>query len=214
MNFIIRVLIGTTVSVGSVMFCILTLLCLVPFFSFAAITNDHNSNFIISSFETPAFNTTFEECYLDAGKNQVIIKLSDGSHWFVNRSSQKATFQELISQILQNWHIGDDIRISYDSGNNFALKNLYSNVLYFVSLDLARADSPISLKQIDHSRYVIVTSEGSKWATGWLGSILIRHWNSGNFLTINKSNFSEKEDYLIINRLNGTSTSFSLFTSK
>lgn len=192
------------------MFRILSLLCLVPFFSFATITVDDDSDFVISSFETPAFITSFEECYVDIKKTQVVIKLNDGSHWFVKKSEQRVTPEELASQILQNWQAGDDIRIDHNSGNNFVLKNLYSNVPYFASLDLARVESPISLKQIDQSGYVILTNENSEWVTGWFGSMIISKWRPGDALTINKSDFSDEVGYLIINRRDGTSCWLSL----
>lgn len=188
------------------------LLCLVPLLVFA-IENTliENENFIIESLETPDFVTTFQSSFLE-NSSQVILELSDGSRWMIRSQTPKKTIRE----ISQTWKEGDDIRIMQTpKDSSFVLKNLRNQTFYSADLDCNSSDAPLYyIDKIDKHGYVVLTNDGSQWVTGWLGAVKTQHWQTGESLTINKSDFSRKEDYLIINRGTGASCWTSLISWK
>ena len=174
---------------------LITFLSLFPLFLLASPNETGQPlDFTISSYETPAFVTTFQGCALNNSSSLTIL-LSDGSRWTINN---KAAI-ELFADISKNWKIGDDIRIK-KSGNCFVLKSVYSPVFYLANLDLNYNNETIYyIEKVDKNGYSILTNDGSEWVFGWLGACSVQHWAPGQSVTINKSIFSREEDYCIIN---------------
>ena len=189
---------------------LITFLSLFPLFLFASPNKTSEPlDFSISSYETPAFVTTFQGCAL-RNSSSLTVLLSDGSRWIINN---KAAI-ELFADISKNWKIGDDIRIK-KSGNDFVLKSVYSSAFYLANLDLSyNNDAIYYIEKVDKNGYSILTNDGSEWVFGWLGACSVQQWAPGQSVTINKSFFSREEDYCIINCQSGSEGWASLVTWK
>lgn len=164
-------------------------------------SEEENFNFTIDISTKPIFVTLFQECFLD-NASRVTIVLSDGSRWIIKNAAK-----EIVNEINKSWKAGDDIRIKKVPGKKeFSLKNIYNPNIYCAVLDYRGIKSSLyRVDKMDANGYALITNEGSEWVMGWLGAISTQHWALGDRLTINKSDFSREEDYLIINLKNGSS---------
>lgn len=157
-------------------------------------------DFEIGSKKVPAFVTSLQDIMLETAGVKIV--LSDGSQWLL--SSQDPAV--LYSEINQNWKVGDDIRIDEPAKEDFfVLKSVGSPAFYPAEL-LQKSESALyHIEKMDKNGYVVNSSDGSMWVIGWIDSFSSCHWQPGEAITINKSSFVRKEDYLLINHKTGSS---------
>lgn len=133
--------------------------------------------------------------------SDIIITLSDGSSWIVRDPDLEAKFNEVSSY----WHCGDEVRIApREIGKNkghYVLKNVRNKRVCLVDFDKS-SDKEKHGNQIltmDKNGYTLFTTNGMEWAIGWVGSFTTKKWHIGDRILINKSIYSRREDYLLIN---------------
>lgn len=167
-------------------------------------------DFQISSYSPPDICTGFKSILLQ-NKESVIV-LSDDSQWIVrNRCAE-----EVLSDILDNWEVGDEVRIGervpqkYEG--KFVLKNVRTGAVYLVDLNFNFVSQRPGyfINRIDQNGYAVVTQNGLEFIFGWIGACTVQYWRREDPIIINKSHFSSNEDYLIINARNGKSAWASL----
>jgi len=171
---------------------------------------EEEMDFKIAFYACPDIAISFEDVINDHAKARII--LSDGSQWVVRNHSA----DEVVNHTSTHWELGDEIRIAereaIEYKGKYILKNVKNNEAYLVDLDVVSIDAEKSfyIEKIDKNGYVILTQNGIEWAIGWLGTFTTCKWRAGDRIIINKSDYSNGEDYLIINADEGSSVWASL----
>ncbi len=117
-----------------------------------------------------------------------LIHLSDGSSWIIRIASTQ----------IQNWHPGDDIRLSHrlhkkNKPGNFILKNARTLDVVFVDFDFSSKDKVqgITIDKIDRHGYFLSTSDGLEWTVSWAYSWKSYLWRKGQKLLINPGSYDD-----------------------
>jgi hypothetical protein len=184
----------------------LILMSAILFFTFPSTTrSEEKVDLQIAFYGQPDIATTFR-AVLPQGRSKVAITLSDGSQWIVRNDSE----QEAMGQISAHWKSGDEIRIDSRTPDQYQgkyiLKNARNGQVCLVDLDSACVDAANAyyIEKIDQNGYAIATRDGLEWAIGWYGAFTTRSWKRGDRIIINKSHYSSREDYLLIDADKGT----------
>ena len=148
----------------------------------------------------PDIATHFE--YVQKTDNGSAVVLSDGSQWIIKDRDGKESFSHISSE----WRIGDEIRIGRHTESNKPRRHLLRNVsngeanLFTADIDgCVDASNIFCIEKIDANGYAIVMQDGREWAVGYWGSFSTCRWQKGDQVVINKSSYSNWEDYLLIN---------------
>lgn len=180
------------------------LLATTPFFAFAGTKGIKRAespeplDFVIATKKPPAFITCLQEIALES--NGVKIGLSDSSQWLIEAEDPAA----LLTEIAANWKVGEDIRIDNPPKEDFfVLKSVANPSFYQAELIQKAENAQYRIEKVDRNGYVIMSNDGSQWVVGWIDSFASSRWRVGDVLTINKSSFSRKEDYLLIHHATG-----------
>ncbi len=195
----------------SLFFLCVVLVTLVPSLALPAETVD----FVISSYNHPHILTGFETAFLNTNLETVIV-LSDGSQWIVRSRS----VEKVPGGIFANWKLGDEVRIKdrlpeeYEGA--FILKNTRNNAVCLVDLDFDSLGQITDnhIDKVDQNGYALITQNGLEFVFGWLGACITQHWQADDLIIINKSSYSRREDYLLINASSGESAWGSLIDWK
>lgn len=163
----------------------------------------------------PDIVTTFRTV-LAQDYSKVAIILSDGSQWIVRNNNA----QETMDQISARWKSGDEVRIDSRTPDKYQgkyiLKNVRNGQVCLVDLDIICVDvaNAYYIEKIDQNGYAILTRDGFELAIGWHGAFTTRKWKRGDRIIINKSGYSNQEDYLLINADKGNDAWSSLINWK
>lgn len=182
------------------------LLCFVlcfPFFLLAGNCSksaEEQLDFSIASHTQPAVAVAFQRVFLNP-QSEPMVELSDGSLWHVRNKEA----QEVVNDVSQMWHSGDEIRIDTrqprEFQGNFILKNVRNHTVFLADLS-SKCSNPSNayyIERLDDNGYALLTKDGMEWSIGWLGSFTSNRWRKGDRILINKSYFHSGEDYIIIN---------------
>jgi hypothetical protein len=179
---------------------------LFSFFSIPAFSAEEVVDIEIKCSYLPMIATTFQSCTV-SDSNQLQIVLSDGSIWTISDS----LVMDIYDSITTDWVVGDDIRIAsknlFSKEKNFLLKNVRNDQVLNVNISKNyQADlQPVFIKKVDKNGYGLVTTQNLDWSIGFASSFTVVDWEKTDRLIINKSSYSCREDYLLINARNGSS---------
>ena len=146
--------------------------------------------------------------------SKITIILSDGSQWVIRNSSSESVFDHIST----HWCEGDEIRVRSREPDKyhgrFLLKNVRNNEVYLVDLDSICTDQSKAfyIENIDENGYAILTQNELLWSFGWWGSMTTRNWRIGDRIIINKSDYDNRNDYVLINADKGSNAWGSLIS--